>query len=240
MATSLNSVSELLPLKVMNLGVTPYLEVWELQKSLQKELIEGTGVDTLIICQHPATITLGSSASETNILANKDRLSELKVSVFKIERGGDVTYHGPGQLILYPIIDLKKHKKDVAWYLRILEQSIIDTLSEYGLNTERISGKTGVWTKLSETGNNTSPGDTKTPNSQQAKIASIGVRISRWCTMHGLSLNIDDCSLGFSLINPCGYKNIKVTSCKQEGMKVDILTVSTVLTEKFKKLFGFC
>lgn len=190
-------------LRVLELGLKPYREVWDLQKKLQAELIAGTGEQTLIICEHSPVITLGTSAEASNVLAREDELKTHGIEVIKIERGGDVTYHGPGQLVAYPILNLNYYRRDVDWYLRQLEQIIIDTLADCGVTGMRIPGKTGVWTS-----------DTK-------KIASIGVRLSRWCTMHGLSLNVQDCSVGFNLINPCGFRDIEMTSLEQEGGEIN-------------------
>lgn len=184
--------------RILELGLKPYREVWELQKKLQAELIAGTGEQFLIICEHNPVITLGTSAEASNVLVREDELKARGIDVIKIERGGDVTYHGPGQLVAYPILNLNYYRRDVDWYLRQLEQIIIDTMSDCGVTGIRIAGKTGVWT------------------SPTKKIASIGVRLSRWCTMHGLALNIRNCSDGFNLINPCGFRDIEMTSLEQE------------------------
>jgi len=218
-------------LKVLNLGLKPYSEVWELQKQLQQELISGTAQETLIICQHNPVITLGTSADSSNILVNEAILKEKSVELFKIERGGDVTFHGPGQLVAYPILNLNNHRRDVDWYLRTLEAVIIQTLKVFDIEGYRITGKTGVWIHPHD--------DTSSDAQRERKIASIGVRLSRWCSMHGLALNIKDCSAGFSLINPCGFNDIVSTSIEQEGIIANHALVETGLVSTFKELFGY-
>lgn len=193
-----------------DLGLRPYEEVWDLQKQTQHALIAGTGPEAIFLCQHPPTITLGKSAKRTHILVDESVLAAHGVSLFEVERGGDVTFHGPGQAVAYPIVDLRRRRKDVDWYMRLLEQAIIDTCREFGVDGARIAGKTGVWV-LDRKG--------QAPR----KIASLGVRISRWCTLHGVALNVgsepQQLSLeqGFSFINPCGLGTVQITSVAQES-----------------------
>ncbi len=223
------------------LGQTSFKETWEQQKKLQHDLIKGTGTETLLICEHSPVITLGTSSKDENILVDESGLKNQGVELFKIERGGDVTYHGPGQLVVYPIINLNNHKRDVAWYLRNLEQVIIDTLSHFDLKSGTIEGKTGVWTNPPEKDNNNGPRDNHPTVTQipLRKIASIGVRISRWCTMHGLSINVRNCTSGFNLINPCGFKDIVITSLEQEGITTTVEDVGLIFEEKFKTIFCY-
>ncbi len=188
-------------MKTFDLGIQPYDKVWRLQRETQQGLIAGTAEPTLLVCEHYPVITVGRSAKRENIIASEELLKEKGVIVRDIERGGDVTYHGPGQVVLYPLIDLHAYKKDVGWYMRALENVVLRTLRGFDLEGKTICGKTGVWMS-----------DTK-------KIASIGIRISRWRTLHGLSLNVLDCTQGFSLINPCGFSDITVTSIAQERAK---------------------
>ena len=194
-------------MKVLNLGLRPYTEVWELQKQLQSELIAGAGQETLIICEHTPVVTLGASAEEQNLLFPIPALNERGIEVIKVERGGDVTYHGPGQLVMYPIMDLRRRRQDVGWYIRSLEDVIIRTLAHFGITGMRVNGKPGVWTAANEEGG----------IFHGRKIASIGVRISRWCTMHGMALNVQGCEGGFSVINPCGFTGIEISTMKQEA-----------------------
>lgn len=219
------------PLVVENLGRISYRAAWERQKLLQRQLIDKKTADHLLICEHEAVITIGRSTKPGNIIASESTLSQQGIEVIEIERGGDVTYHGPGQLVVYPILDLNRSKRDVGWYMRTLEEVIILSLAEYGIKGERISGKTGVWI----TSQNLDLG-----LKANRKIASIGVRISRWCTMHGFSLNVKDCSLGFSFINPCGYKEIEITSIQQEqNIIVETKQLSESLVRNFCDLFGY-
>lgn len=218
-------------LVIKDLEEIPYKSAWLLQQKLQDALIAGCGDDTLLLCQHPQVITLGRGADEGNILLDRDQLATLGVEVHNIERGGDVTWHGPGQLVCYPIIDLRKKKKDVAWYVRQLEEVIIRSLKQFRISAFRISGKTGVWT-----------GDS---SHRPRKIAAAGVRISRWCTMHGFSLNINNCQQGFSMIHPCGLRDIMVTSIEEENADnqlfppLEIDDVKSVLTAQFVELFDY-
>ncbi len=184
-------------LKIIDLGLCDYQETRDLQKELQQKLIAGDPDDYLIICSHTAVITRGKSSKENQILASEAELEAQKISVIEVERGGETTYHDPGQLILYPIINLSRHKKDVAWYLRQLEEVIILSLQEFGVRGLRIQGKTGVW--IGSGG-----------GFPDRKIASLGVRISRWCTMHGLAVNIYN-SDKFKVIVPCGIDGVMMT-----------------------------
>lgn len=217
---------------VVNLGLRPYRDVWDLQKKLQAELISGAGRDTLILCEHPPTITLGRSTEPDSLLCSAWELKERGVELYDIERGGDATFHGPGQLVGYPIIDLSRHKKDVAWYMRSLEEVVIRTLKDYGIQGVRIDGKTGVWTLSTE--------NDKGNGSRARKIASMGIRISRWCTLHGFSLNVRPCTEGFSLIHPCGFRDISMTSMTEERLfEVDLAEVEKSIVGNFTEVFGY-
>jgi lipoate-protein ligase B len=218
-------------LEIRRLGLRPYREVWDLQKKLQAELIAGAGRDTLILCRHPAVITLGRSAKSENVLASAEELSRGGVERFEIERGGDVTFHGPGQLVAYPIVNLNFKKRDVGWYMRSLEEMLIRLLARYAVKGQRIDGKTGVWVESCD-------GAAK-------KIASIGVRISRWCTMHGAALNVEPDVPGFSLINPCGFNSSEMTSmaeCLKDGSlpkEFRLVELEDVLVQYFVEVFDF-
>ena len=229
-------------LAIRRLGRLSYEPVWELQRQLQQQLIKEEIPQTLILCEHSPVITIGSSGQEKNLLLPRDALAARGVEVFKVERGGDVTYHGPGQLVAYPIIDLKRHRRDVHWYMRSLEEVTIRTLQDFDIIGLRIPGKTGVWTQPVE--NVINFGRLEPQQSlKQRKIAAQGVRISRWCTMHGASLNVADCREGFALINPCGFTDIEVTSIQQElGPSRTAPSLDSVLQcflEHFKEVFGF-
>lgn len=210
-------------IQTLSLGRRPYREVWELQKQIQRKLLDGQAGDVLIFCEHEPVITLGRSAKRENVLANA---AESKVEVIEIERGGDVTYHGPGQLVCYPLLDLSTKKRDVCWYMRSLEEVIIRTLADIKISGERVSGRTGVWIK--------------NPGEPDAKIASIGLRLSRWRTLHGFSLNVDNLQHGFSLINPCGFSDIAVTSINEEiGGRIGLERVESLLHYHFCSVFEY-
>ena len=214
-------------LAIARLGRQPYQKVWELQRKLQTDLIAGCGQETLIVCEHAPVITLGRSGKRDNLLLPEAKLNELGIAVLDTERGGDVTFHGPGQLVAYPILDLRFRKRDVNWYIRSLEEVVILTLASFRIEGKRVNGRAGVWI------------DDQDNPQQPQKVACVGVRISRWCTMHGVALNAWDCSRGFSLINPCGYRDIEVTSIEQiTGSRPDLIQVQ----DRFINCFGeiFC
>lgn len=223
-------------LAIHDLGLCDYQEVWTLQQELQRRRIQREVPDTLLICEHPTVITCGRSAKAENILLDAPSLAERGVAVFKIERGGDVTLHNPGQLVLYPILYLGDHRKDVGWYMRTLEELIIKVLARYKLTGERISGKTGVWLSDRSSG----------PTVSTRKIASIGVRISRWVTMHGLSLNVSNNLQEFQMITPCGLPDAQVTSvdeelklCSTSPAIPSIMQVKDDLLSEFSHAFAF-
>lgn len=200
---------------VLDLGHRPYQEVWDLQKEMQAKRINIEIEDTLILVEHEPVYTLGKNADENHLLQNRDE----SVGVFQIERGGDITFHGPGQLVGYPILDLSNYKKSVSWYMRTLEQVTIDVLDEIGIEAKRSEGLTGVWV-----------GD--------EKIAAQGVRISRWVTMHGFALNVNTDLSFYDGIIPCGIFDHGVTSIEQLlGEKQDMETVKQVVIKKFNQNF---
>ncbi|MBN8548587.1 MAG: lipoyl(octanoyl) transferase LipB [Deltaproteobacteria bacterium] len=231
-------------LEVRRLGLRPYQEVWELQRELQKKLIASEAPETLLLCEHPPVITIGRSGKKSNILVAETELAARGVTLFEVERGGDVTYHCPGQLVAYPIINLSTKKRDVGWYMRTLEEVVIQTLQEFDIKGLRVAGKTGVWTQPTENAIDfrlpAAPATLEYQAKDLQKIASLGVRISRWCTMHGISLNVRDCREGFRLINPCGFTEIEMSSIEQvSGEVVSIEAVQSICIERFAKLFGF-
>jgi lipoyl(octanoyl) transferase len=198
-------------------GLTNYGEALELQRCLARARVDKLQLeDLLLLLEHPRVITLGRGSSESNVLASADALSKLGVSVHEIERGGDVTYHGPGQLIGYPIIDLTQHRQDLHWYLRQLEEVLIQALRAFGITGRRVEGYTGVWV-----------GD--------RKIASIGVHVTRWVTFHGFALNVSTDLTDFDLIVPCGIDAVQMTSVQNETGKPQ--TVSQ-LGDEVSRCFG--
>jgi lipoyl(octanoyl) transferase len=187
------------------LGIVPYREVWELQKQLQRSLIDGADQDTILVCQHPPTITAGRATKPENLLTDPESLRSQGIEYYEIERGGDLTYHGPGQIVVYPILNLARYRRDVGWYMRTLEESVIQSCLEYGIVAVRYPGRTGVWI---DAGPEVSP--------RWRKISSQGVRISRWCTLHGIACNVTETGAGFRQINPCGYTDVGITSVAAE------------------------
>ena len=212
------------PLRILRVGRCSYERVWELQR-LTLDALSNGGPETLILCEHDPVITLGKSASRANVLVTDEELARRGVRLVESERGGDVTYHGPGQLIGYPILDLTTKKTDVSWYMRSLEEVIIRLLAEFDIVGERIAGKTGVWVEA----------DGKRPR----KIASLGVRISRWRTMHGFALNVHSCQDGFALMHPCGLVGVEMTSIEEETKKRPALKdVQERIIPLFLDVFG--
>ena len=200
---------------VQNIGRKSYKAVLDLQKEMQQQRINGNIEDTLILVEHDPVYTLGKNANEDHLLQSLDE----SVDVFNIERGGDITFHGPGQLVGYPILDLSNYKKSVSWYMRTLEQVLIDTLIEFKITAQRNDGLTGVWV-----------GD--------EKIAALGVRISRWVTMHGFALNINPDLSFYDGIIPCGIFDHGVTSMEQLlGETQNNDNVKNMVIEKFNKYF---
>ncbi len=221
---------------LLDLGLKDYKETWDLQEQIFKEIIdlkiknrrEDTRIGTnnhFLFVEHPHVYTLGKSGDVQNLLVNETQLEEKGAKFYKINRGGDITYHGPGQIVGYPILDLDNFFTDIHKYLRLLEEMVILTLSEYGLKAERSPGETGVWL------------DVGTPFAR--KICAMGVRASRWVTMHGFALNVN-ADLGyFDLMIPCGIRDKAVTSLNVElGQKVvDMDEVKEKLLVHFKTLF---
>lgn len=211
-------------LAIRRLGVVPYDEALALQRALVEQRKAGTIPDTLLLLQHPHVLTLGvkGDGGRGHILVPEDRLAALGVAVSETGRGGDVTYHGPGQLVGYPIIDLDPDRRDVHRYVRDLEEVMIRVCASCGVTAGRIPGKTGTWVRL-------------TPPAEPAKIGAIGVRISRWITSHGFAFNVWTDLEFFRLIVPCGIAEYGVTSLKSEiGVEIPMADVEA----RFVQLFG--
>jgi lipoate-protein ligase B len=185
------------PLDVRHLGVVPYGEALELQRALAEDRIAGRIPDTLLLLEHPPVITLGRGWKKSSLPLDAEALRRRGIEVFEIERGGDVTYHGPGQLVGYPIIGLQQHTPDLHWYLRQLEAVLIAALADFGIPAQRSTGYTGVWTG-------------------GRKIASIGIHVKQWVTWHGFALNVTTDLSPFSLIVPCGIPDVVMTSVERE------------------------
>lgn len=180
------------------LGRMPYAEALELQRHIARDRISGAvPQDVLLLVEHPPVVTLGRASKEKHLVASPAFLAEKGVEVFEVERGGDVTFHGPGQLVGYPIIDLKRHRLDLHWYLRKIEEALINALGDLGIPAERNPSYTGVWTR-------------------GKKIASIGVHARDWVTWHGFALNVTMDLSYFDLIVPCGIAGVTMTSIAKE------------------------
>lgn len=220
-----------------DLGLIDYKEAWDLQEELFQESIQKkirirngeTDLVTfnhLLFCEHPHVYTLGKSGSETNLLLNEVELAENHASYYKINRGGDITYHGPGQLVAYPIFDLDYFFTDIHKYMRFLEEAVIQTLAHFGILGGRVDGLTGVWIE----------GET----TRARKICAMGVKSSRWVTMHGIGFNVNSDLRYFSHIIPCGIDDKAVTSMQQElGYALSMAEVSTILKEKLANQFHY-
>ena len=205
---------------LIELGLTPYGEALQLQRRLAALRVEGLVGDLLLLLEHPPVITLGRGGQHAHLLVPKSSLSARGIEFCNVERGGDITYHGPGQLVGYPILNLAEHGRDVHFYLRRLEGILIETLTTFGLGASRWIGRTGVWVR-------------------GRKIASMGIHVSRWVTRHGFALNVDMNLAPFKLIVPCGIKGASATSMAKElSRPVPMDEVTPVLTQRFEASFG--
>ena len=199
-----------------DLGLSPYQQTWDLQKTLQSRRIKNEIEDTVLLVEHEPVYTFGKNADENHLLQNYPD----NVNIFHIERGGDITFHGPGQLVGYPIIDLHNYKMSISWFMRSLEDVIINTLMHYDIAANRKEGLTGVWVK-------------------DEKIAALGVRISRWVTMHGFALNVNTQLHYYDSIIPCGIFEYGVTSMEKVLRKeIDMDEVKHVLIQQFENVFN--
>lgn len=221
--------------KFRDLGIVDYKAAWDYQTQIFEEIIAikirnretGETENTenfLVFCEHPHVYTLGKTGKKENLLINSAQLSERNASYYEINRGGDITYHGPGQLIVYPILDLDNFFTDIHKYMRFLEEIVIRTCNDFGIQANRVSGLTGVWL-----------GDN---DSDYRKICAMGVKTSRWVTMHGLAFNINTDLDFFKNIVPCGISDKAVTSMKNElGAKQDIELVKNRIKSHFQEVF---
>ena len=216
----------------VDLGLKEYKACWDYQEERLNELVSqkrSTGKPTadnhFILVEHPHVYTLGKSGDEANMMANTEFLKKIEATYFKINRGGDITYHGPGQLVGYPIIDLEHYKIGVREYIERMEDAIIATVAEYGLEAGRKEGATGVWLQP----------DHKV---RARKICAIGVRVSRYVTMHGFALNVNTDMRYYNYINPCGFASSAVTSIQQElGREISMDEVKEIAKKKFNEAY---
>lgn len=208
-------------LNYLNIPFISYSDAWKLQREIFDEVVSGITSDTLILLEHDHTYTLGKIADKKNLLASEAQLKDANINIFEIDRGGDITYHGPGQVVGYPIINLKNWKQDTHKYLRALEEVIIKTCNEYNISAGRNTEHTGVWI-------------------EDRKIAAIGIKVSRWVTMHGFAFNVNTDLSYFNGIIPCGIKDKTVTSLKAElKSEIPIEEVKEKLLKNFVDIFEF-
>ena len=226
---------------IKDLGTISYQEAWDLQEALMKEGLDVKSkrfskdfnpdddkqiAHHLLFCQHPHVYTLGKSGFMENLLVNNTQLQELGATFFKTNRGGDITYHGPGQMVVYPVLDLEQFFTDLGRYMRSLEEAVIQTIAEFGITGGRLEGATGVWLDAADSG-------------KARKICAMGVKCSRWLTIHGIALNVNTDLSYFGHIVPCGISDKGVTSMQQElGQAVDEEAVKKVFREKFANVFN--
>lgn len=225
--------------RYVDLGLIDYQQAWDYQtdlfnqslakKTQNRNLPSNEQVPTanhLLFCEHPHVFTLGKSGDENNLVIKKEDLPSIQASYYHINRGGDITYHGPGQIVAYPVIDLENFFTDIHKYMRLLEEAVILTIEEFGIEAGRIHGLTGVWINPEDPMN-------------ARKICALGVKTSRWVTMHGLALNVNTDLAYFHYIVPCGISDKAVTSMEKElNRKVDLNEVKTILKDKLASLFG--
>jgi lipoyl(octanoyl) transferase len=214
-------------LLVVDLGSLSYAAALELQRDVARRRITGEiAEDVLLLVEHPPVVTLGRTAQGSNLIVSPDFLASHGVELFETERGGDITFHGPGQLVGYPVIDLKRHRKDLHWYLRQVEEALIQAIGAFGIAGGRVDKYTGVWVEADR--------------DSRRKIASIGVHARDWVTWHGFALNVNTDLRYFDLIIPCGIAGVTMTSVARELRQgsADIRAVAHEVTGAFGRVFG--
>ena len=203
-------------IKIIDLGFLDYQNSWNYQKELQKKVLIGDCSDSIIFVEHDSVYTFGKNSDKSNLLV----LNDSKIKIYETERGGEITYHGPGQIVCYPILNLKNFKQSVTWYMRALEEVIIETLKLFNIKASRKDGLTGVWVK-------------------DEKIGAQGVRMTKWVTMHGFALNVNTDLRFFNDIIPCGIKDFGVTSIEKIiGKEQDLSLVKEHILISFAKVFN--
>jgi lipoyl(octanoyl) transferase len=216
------------PLLITDHGRITYTEALALQQRLAAARKAGALEDVLLLCEHPHVITLGRNAKRENLLVSEHVLRQKGVELHETNRGGDITYHGPGQIVGYPILNLGTIKQDVGWYVRTLEEAMIGVSGDFGLTAFRIPGKTGIWVN-----------PTAKPGAAEEKLAAIGVHISRWVTSHGFAYNVSTDLRYFDLIVPCGIADRRATSLEKLLLRnVSMEEVKPPLVQHFARLFG--
>jgi lipoyl(octanoyl) transferase len=216
---------------IVEVGLIGYAEAWALQKRLVAARKSGAIEDVLLLCEHPHVITLGRNGKREHLLASEQVLRQKGVELHSSDRGGDITYHGPGQLVGYPILNLGAIRKDVVWYVRMLEETMIRATAEFAISAERVAGKTGIWVR----GTN----DSNAASLIEEKLGAIGVHISRWVTSHGFAYNVSTDLRNFDLIVPCGIAGRKATSLEKIlGRAVTSKEVAQAVVRNFGEVFG--
>jgi len=224
--------------KFVDLGLIDYQQAWDYQTNLFQSILDVKSQNRvlapneqlstnnfLLFCEHPHVFTLGKSGDEKNLLVKKEELHTIEATYYHINRGGDITYHGPGQIVVYPIIDMENFFTDIHKYMRLLEESVIQTLAEFNIKSGRINGLTGVWIDFEDA-------------NKARKICALGVKTSRWVTLHGLAFNVNTDLNYFKYIVPCGIDDKAVTSLEKElGNQQDMELVKSILRNKLSDLF---
>ncbi|MFA7327595.1 MAG: lipoyl(octanoyl) transferase LipB [Candidatus Kapaibacterium sp.] len=206
--------------EVQDWGLIDFQEAWDRQKELVTAIQKGEQRSTLVLCSHPLVITMGRNSSYDNLVLPREEYDNRNIKVIDINRGGDVTLHNENQLVGYPIFNLNDFKPDLHWFLREIEEAIIKTVADVGIDSSRVDGLTGVWIE------------------NQRKICAIGLHCSRWVTSHGFALNVCNNVKDFDYIVPCGIDDKEVTSIKNEiGTDVDMNNIKNIVIEKFSELF---
>jgi lipoyl(octanoyl) transferase len=227
---------------IVNLGLIAYPEAWELQKRVVAARKAGAIEDVLLFCEHPHVITLGRSGNRANLLASESVLRQKGVEFFETSRGGDITYHGPGQIVGYPILNLGAIRRDVLWYVRTLEEAMIRATADLGIAARREPGKTGIWVDADEVADRSQRDSSLAlgmTDRQAEKLAAIGVHISRWVTSHGFAYNVATDLRYFELIVPCGIADRKATSLeKLLGRRVLLEEIRPLLVKQVCEVFG--
>ena len=225
--------------RFIDLGLVDYQQAWDYQTKLFREIIDikihnrdlpirnqQVTPNYLIFCEHPHVFTLGKSGDASNLLIRKENLDQISATFVPINRGGDITYHGPGQLVAYPVFDLENFFTDIHKFMRAMEDAVIDTLAEFGIRGGRIEKLTGVWLDEND-------------EEKARKICAMGVKMSRWVTMHGLALNVNPDLKYFTYIVPCGIHDKAITSMQKElSLEVDMQSVKENLKENFQRVFN--
>ncbi len=224
---------------IVDLGLIPYAEAWELQKRVVAARKSGAIEDVLLFCEHPHVITLGRSGNRANLLASENVLHQKGVEFFETTRGGDITYHGPGQIVGYPILNLGAIRRDVVWYVRRLEEAMIRASADLGIDARREPGRTGIWVDTQERISAQSSQSAQGREETAEKLAAIGIHISRWVTSHGFAYNVATDLRYFEMIVPCGIADRKATSLEKLLRRdVSLAEIKPLLAKHVGEVFG--